>query len=444
LTNVRILLIDDEEGFRTLAVEALQMAGHDVHSSATGDEACARLERETFDMLVTDLRMPGRSGIDVLRCASARMPDCVLIVLTAYGSLETAVEALRIGAHDYLLKPLRLDALVRKVEMFAKHRATVAENRFLRGALESETPSTGLVGTSDEIASVHRLIAKVAPEDSTVLITGETGTGKELVARAIHRASPRAELPFVAINCGSIPETLLESQLFGHVRGAFTGADRERQGLIEVAAGGTILLDEIGEMPLSLQPKLLRALETREILRVGSTSPIKFTARIIVATHRDLAKMIEAGQFRSDLYYRLNVFQIHTPPLRQRPQDVRDTAVHLLQRICRRMNRPVPTLEPDALRILEHYAWPGNVRELANVLERAAIMAETSRIGVSEIPGLVSTPSLTVADDLRVATRQLESAHITRVIQKYAGDKRAAAEALGISLSSLYRKLEEA
>ncbi len=440
---MRILLIDDEEGFRTLAAEALQMAGHDVHTCATGDDACARLENEAFDLLVTDLRMPGKGGIDVLRTAATRMPDCILIVLTAYASLETAVEALRIGAHDYLLKPVRLDALVRKVELFARHRATLAENRFLRSALEVEAPSTGLVGTSEAIAKVHRLITKVAPEDSTVLITGETGTGKELVARAIHRASPRSELPFVAINCGSIPEALLESQLFGHVRGAFTGADRDKQGLIEVAGGGTILLDEIGEMPLSLQPKLLRALETREILRVGSTAPIKFMARILAATHRDLVKMLEAGEFRSDLYYRLNVFEIHTAPLRERPQDIRDTAIHLLQRICKRMNRPVPILNPEALQILEQYAWPGNVRELSNILERAAIMAENSRIGVTEIPGLVATPALAVADDLRIATRQLELAHIRRVIEKYAGDKRAAAEALGISLSSLYRKLEE-
>lgn len=440
---MRILLVDDEDEFRKLAAEALQMAGHDAQSSATGDEACARLEREAFDLVMTDLRMPGRGGIDVLKAAAARMPECILIVLTAYASLETALEALRIGAHDYILKPVRLDALVRKVELFAKHRATLAENRFLRGALEGETPSTGLVGTSEAIARVHRLIAKVAPEDSTVLITGETGTGKELVARAIHRAGPRADLPFVAINCGSIPESLLESQLFGHVRGAFTGADRDKQGLVEVAGGGTILLDEIGELPLALQPKLLRALESREILRVGSTSPIKFAARIIAATHRDLPRMMESGEFRSDLFYRLNVFEIHIDPLRERPQDVRDTAMHLLQRICRRMNRPVPILEPEALRILEQYPWPGNVRELANVLERAAIMAEGSRIGVSEVPGLVTSPDLVVEDDLRIAIGKLELAHLRRVVQKHGGDKRAAAEALGISLSSLYRKLEE-
>jgi two-component system, NtrC family, response regulator AtoC len=440
---MRILFIDDEEGFRALAVEALSMAGHDVESCATGDEACAKLERETFDLLVTDLRMPGRNGIDVLRTAAARMPDCVLIVLTAYASLETAVEALRIGAHDYLIKPLRLDALVRKIDVFARHRATLAENRFLRGAMEVDAPSTGLAGTSEAMARVHRLIAKVAPEDSTVLITGETGTGKELVAKAVHRASPRSGAPFVAINCGSIPETLLESQLFGHVRGAFTGADRDKQGLMEVAGGGTILLDEIGEMPLSLQPKLLRALETREILRVGSTTPIKLGARIIAATHRDLRRMIEAGQFRSDLYYRLNVFEIHTPPLRERPQDIRETAIHLLQRICRRMNRPVPVLDPEALRILEEYRWPGNVRELSNVLERAAIMSDNSRIGVAEIPGLVDVSNPGIKDDLRIAIQQLEQAHIRRVIQKHAGDKRAAADALGISLSSLYRKLED-
>lgn len=440
---MRILIVDDEDDFRRSAVEALSLSGHEVQSCGTGEEGRSRLRQDSFDLVLTDLRLPGQSGIELLREAASRSPDCIMIVVTAYASLESAVEALRIGAHDYLFKPIRLDALLRKVEMFAQHRAALAENRFLRGVMELDMPPTGLVGTSEAIAQLHVLIAKVAPTDSTVLITGETGTGKELVARAIHRASPRRDHPFVAINCGSIPETLLESQLFGHVRGAFTGADRDKQGLLEVAGAGTILLDEIGEMPPSLQPKLLRALETRDISRVGSTAPIKFSARVVSATHRDLAKMIETQQFRSDLYYRLNVFAIHIAPLRDRTQDVEETAKYLLQRICRRMNRPVPTVDPEAMSALERYRWPGNVRELANVLERAVIMAEGPRISLAELPGLASEAQPATSEDLKNALRQLELSHIRHVIEKHGGDKRRAADALGISLSSLYRKLEE-
>jgi len=440
---MRILIVDDEEDFRNSAAEALGLAGHDVCPCATGDEARSRIEKETFDCVLTDLRLPGTGGLDLLRLAASRMPDCILIVMTAYASLESAVEALRIGAHDYLPKPVRLEALRRKVDFFDRHRAALAENRFLRGALEVDIPPTGLVGSSEAITTIHRLIAKVAPTDSTVLITGETGTGKELVAHGIHRASPRGDLPFVAVNCGSIPETLLEGQLFGHVRGAYTGADRDKPGLFEVAGNGTVFLDEIGEMPLALQPKLLRALETREILRVGSTAPLRFTARVVAATHRDLGKMIEAGQFRADLYYRLNVFEIPIPPLRERRQDIRGIAAHLLERICRRVNRPVPALQPEALQALESYRWPGNVRELANILERAVIMAEGPRIGLGEIPGLAPPAEGAPADDLRTALGHLETAHIRRVIAKYAGDKKRAAEALGIGLSSLYRKLGE-
>jgi DNA-binding NtrC family response regulator len=440
---MRILLVDDEEGFRQPAAEALEAAGHEVRQCARGDEAFELLAKETFDCLLTDLRLPGRDGIELLREAASRLPDCFLIILTAFASLESAVEALRIGAHDYMFKPVRLDALRRKLDLLAKHRATLAENRFLRNALEVDVPATGLVGSGEAIAEVHRLIAKVASADSTVLVTGETGTGKELVARAIHRASPRRDEPFLAINCGSIPEALLESQLFGHVRGAFTGADRDKQGLFEVAGAGTILLDEIGELPPALQPKLLRALETREVLRVGSTAPAKFSARVLAATHRNLPAMIESGQFRADLFYRLNVFEIRLPPLRERPHDIRETAMHLLERICRRVNRPVPAIEPEALRALEQYRWPGNVRELANVLERAVIMSEGPRIGLSEIPGVVTRGQEDVEDDLRLALRHLELAHIRRVVERYGGDKRRAAEALGIGLSSLYRKLGE-
>ncbi len=439
----RILLADDEVDFRISLAEALAGGGYDIQQCSNGDEALALLQKQTFDVVLTDLRMPGADGLEVLRQAAARMPDCILIVVTAYGSMDAAIEALRIGAHDFILKPLRLEALLRKLEMFVKHQSALAENRFLRRTIEADMPATGLVGRSEAIAEVNRLITRVASTESTVLILGETGTGKEIVARAIHRGSPRSEQPFVAINCGSIPEHLLESELFGHMRGSFTGADRDKRGLFEVAGRGTILLDEIGEMPLNIQPKILRALETREILRVGSTTAIRIAARIVAATHRDLTKMTEEAKFRSDLYYRLNVLEIRMPALREIPQDVQAISQHLLERLCRQMNRDVPVLEPEALLALEQYRWPGNVRELANVLERALILTDGPRLGLSDLSAVLRTTDLHTADDLRVARHAFERLHVMRVIAKYGDDKQKAADALGIDLSSLYRKMQE-
>jgi DNA-binding NtrC family response regulator len=438
----RILIADDESDFRISVSEALRGVGHEVEESSTVDEASERLQKSTFDVVVSDLRMPGRSGIELLRDAAVRMPDAILIVLTAYGSLETAIEALRLGAHDYMLKPVRLEVLLHKIGLFMEHQAALAENRFLRRAIETAVSPTGLVGKSESIAQVRHLIAKVAPTESTVLITGETGTGKEVVARSIHQASARKDRPFVAINCGSIPETLLESELFGHVRGSFTGADKDKRGLFEVAGSGTIFLDEIGEMPINLQPKVLRALENREILRVGATGPIKISARIVAATHRALLEMVDMGRFRPDLYYRLNVIEIPIPPLRKRPEDIGVLAQHLLLRHARGMNRAVPTLEHEALMALEQYRWPGNVRELSNVLERALILNDGTRIGMADLPGFLSGNLVSTEDDLKNARRLFERAHILRVIEKCSGDKRRAAAALGIDLSSLYRKLE--
>ncbi len=439
----RILVVDDERDLRLSVAEVLRDHGLDVVECGTAKEAMDRLTAETFDAVLTDLRMPGASGLELLKLAAARMPDCILIVLTAYGSMESVIEALRLGAHDFLLKPVELEGLVRKVDLLLKHQATLAENRVLRGALERVIPSTGLVGRSRALLGVQALVARAGPTDSTILITGETGTGKELVARAIHQSGPRRDAPFVAINCGSIPEMLLESELFGHVRGAFTGAERDKRGLFEVAGAGTIFLDEIGEMPLSVQPKLLRALESREILRVGSTTPLKFAARIVAATHRDLAKRVAQAGFRADLYYRINVVEIAIPPLRDHAEDIQPIATHLVERLCGRMNRPVAVLEAEALRALEQYRWPGNVRELANVLERALILTDQARIGLEDLPGLLTAGPICTDDDLKRARQSFERGHMLRVIEKCDGDKRRAAEAMGIDLSSLYRKLEE-
>lgn len=439
----RVLIVDDERDFRNSLSEALTSAGHEVTECNDAAEAVSRVQALPFDVVITDLRMPGQGGLDLLKAAAGRLPDAILLVMTAYGSMETAIEALRIGAHDYLLKPFRLEALVKKVELLVRHQAALAENRFLRATLENHHPASGLVGKSSAIERIHELIGKVAPTESTVMILGETGTGKELVARAIHAASPRRQGPFVAINCGGIPDSLLESELFGHVRGSFTGADRDKRGLFEVAENGSILLDEVGEMPLALQSKILRALENREILRVGATGPIRINARIIAATHRNLQEMLEEGSFRSDLYYRLNVFEVSIPALRDRSEDILPIAACLLEKYCRRMNRPIPALEPSAVRAMEHYRWPGNVRELANVLERALILSDGPRITLSDLPGLGMPTSPACRDELKVERLAFERSHIRRVLGKFNGDKSRAAEALGIDLSSLYRKLQE-
>jgi len=439
----RILIVDDESDFRSAVADVLREASHDVHECASADEGIDVVQGRSFDVVITDLCMPGRNGNELLREAALRLPETILIVMTAYGSLDTAIDALRVGAHDYLLKPVNLEGLVRKVDLLLRHQAAIAENHFLRTQLEIDLPTSGLVGSSPGITQVHRLIAKVAPTESTVLIRGETGTGKELVARAIHQNSVRHEKPFVAINCGSIPETLLESELFGHVKGAFTGADRDKTGLFEVARDGTIFLDEIGEMPTATQPKILRALESREILRIGSTAPIRIAARIIAATHRDLPAMIAAGSFRQDLFYRLNVFEIVIPPLRDRVQDIALLAAHFLAKLGRSLNRPVPSMASDALRALESYRWPGNIRELANVLERAMILSEGPLITLHDLSGVVVAEADAAPDDLKAARRAFERNHIQRVITRFDGDKRRAAEALGIDLSSLYRKLDD-
>jgi two-component system response regulator HydG len=381
--------------------------------------------------------------MDLLREAREKWPEAILIVLTAYGSMESAIEALRLGAHDYMLKPLRFEALRHKIDLLLGHRETAAENRLLRGAIATGISPNGLAGKSAALMETQRLIARVAPTDSTVLILGETGTGKELVARAIHKQSPRRDRPFVTVNCGAIAETLLENELFGHVRGAFTGADRDKRGLFEVAGSGTIFLDEIGELPLSLQPKILRVLENREILRVGSTAPIKISARITAATHRNLKQRAEEGAFRADLYYRLCVFEITIEPLRVRREDIGPIAQTLLERFAQAMNRPVPALGEGVLATLQQYHWPGNVRELANVLERAMILTEGPALELHDFPSFLNSSARQGEDDLKSARLTFERAHIRRVIEKCGGDKRRAAELLGIDLSSLYRKLED-
>jgi DNA-binding NtrC family response regulator len=441
-----ILVADDETGVRESLAEVLRDAGYVVETAVDGSSALAALDRQDFAVVITDLRMPGADGLAVLEKLREVAPQTVPLVMTAHGSVETAVEALRAGAADYILKPVVFDDVLAKIARVLDHRQLAWQTQMLRREVERNLDFDLLIGKSARMHEVFHLIQKVAPTQTTVLITGDSGTGKEVVARAIHHASRVADKVFLPVNCAAIPENLLESQLFGHVRGAFTGAITAQEGLFTRARGGTIFLDEIGDMPTGLQSKLLRAIEAKEILPVGSTHPVTIEVRIITATNRDLASMVEAGTFREDLYYRLNVVQIHLPPLRERREDIPGLVEFLVHRHNREMKHRYRGVDNATLKILLSRPWKGNVRELDNVIEHAMILGTGEWITVADLPrGLredeASLP--VVADDLRDALRSYEKIHIETVLRRLDNDKRRAADALGLSLSSLYRKMNE-
>jgi DNA-binding NtrC family response regulator len=441
----RVLLIDEDKVFRQSLADSLRRADCDVRECASSEGALGRLKEAPFDAVVLDPCVPGDVRADLLRETRTRCPQSVVIILTSQGSIDDAVAALRSGAQDYVVKPVPPDALGRRLDELLRAREAAGGARSPAAPAPLPAPATfaGLVGASPAMSDLHKVILKVARADSTVLVTGETGTGKELIARAIHENGPRRDRPFVALNCSAIPEALLESQLFGHVRGAFTGADRDRRGFFDTAADGTIFLDEIGEMPLALQPKILRALDAREFLPLGSTVPLRADARVVVATNRDLKAMVGSGHFRQDLYYRLSTFEIPVPPLRARAEDIEGIARYLMGGIARSMNRVAPALSPQALSTLESHAWPGNVRELANVLERAMILQEGPTIEACDLPGLPPAMVLPPQAPLRAARKAFERLYSSRVVEACGGDKVRAAKLLGVGLASLYRKLSD-
>jgi two-component system response regulator PilR (NtrC family) len=441
-----ILVADDEPGVRESLAEILRDAGYSVHTAADGTAALAALDQQEFSVVVTDLRMPGADGLAVLRRAHEVSPQAVVLVMTAHGSVETAVEALRAGAADYLLKPVVFEDLLTKVERAIEHRQMAWQAQILRRQIDAHYDVEGLVGTSAAMREVHALIKKVAPTQSTVLITGESGTGKEVVARAIHALSAVAGRIFLPVNCAAIPENLLESQLFGHVRGAFTGAVTSQEGLFSRAKGGTIFLDEIGDMPLGLQSKLLRAIEAKEILPVGATQPITVDVRLVAASNRELERMANEGQFREDLYYRLNVINVALPPLRERREDIPALVEYLVRRHNRDMKRAYRGADHATMKILMSQQWKGNVRELDNVIEHAMILGDGVWIQAADLPRALreredALPP--VGDNLRDALQAYERMHIEGVLRRCENDKREAAQLLGLSLSSLYRKLNE-
>ncbi len=444
----RVLVVDDEEVIASTLQEFLAGEGFEV--AVAGDAVRALRLVETFepDIALCDVQLPGLDGLGLLDRLLRVRPDTLVLMITAYATVESAVAAFRRGAHDYLMKPVIFEELLAKLDRLVRFRTLLAENRTLRRELHAPVDLGALVGSSPAMAAVKGLIRKVGPTRSNVLITGESGTGKELVARALHAMGADPDAPFLAVNCAAIPNDLLENQLFGHVRGAFTGADRDRVGLFAAAGRGTVFLDEIGELPTATQAKLLRAIETKEVLPVGATRPVAIGARVLAATNKDLAAEVAAGQFRPDLYYRLNVVAIPMPPLRDRREDIPELVPVLLARHATRLGRPVAHVDNATVRRLSAAAWRGNVRELDNALERAVILADGQNLTPADFPAdlMGEAPGdepADTSDDLRSALDRFERAHIRRVLDRAGGDKREAARRLGLGLSSLYRKLDE-
>jgi DNA-binding NtrC family response regulator len=441
-----ILVADDEPLARQSIAETLQEAGYQVYEAADGTTVLQLLDEVEVDLVLCDLKMPGADGLEVLKKVREAYPQTMVMLMTAYASVETVVEALRLGAQDYLLKPLLLDDVLHKVRRLLEHRQQAWELQLLRRELTRHLDFQSLVGRSPAMQELYTLIKKVAPTNATVLITGESGVGKEVVARLIHSLSGQKDRVFLPVNCGAIPETLLESQLFGYVKGVFTGAVGNQEGLFQRARGGTIFLDEIGELPLTLQPKLLRAIEEKEILPVGSTAPVKIEVRFLAATNRSLEREVEAGRFREDLYYRLNVIELRIPPLRERREDIPLLVEYLVRRHNQELKKAYKGVDNATMKLLMSMPWKGNVRELDNVLERAMILGNGEWITPADLPrGDVqaqATPHSS-SDNLKEALHAYERSHIEHVLKRLDGDKKKAAEVLGVSLSSLYRKLEE-
>jgi DNA-binding NtrC family response regulator len=445
----KVLVVDDERGILDTVEILLRGEEFEPVIVQSGREAVARIADVDPDIVLTDIRMPGVTGLDVLQAVRAYDPEVPVILMTAQASLQSAMQAVNEGAFYYLQKPFSNAELVALCRRAAETRQLSSENRALKREIRRRDHSTATrpVGRNRAFRDVVALAETVAPTDSTVLITGESGTGKEILARYIHELSDRESGPFISINCGALPENLLESELFGHVKGSFTGAVRDKQGLLVAAERGTFLLDEVGEMSPALQVKLLRALQEREIVPVGATDPIRIDARIMAATNRDLEQEIRRGAFRSDLYYRLNVISLHLPPLRERPEDVRLLAEYFLQqRDEQTAGNNVPlTLSDNALSALQAYDWPGNVRELENALERAAILTHNRVVEVETLPARITTPAPAPLVSERPASNPtlelIERAYILWVLQAEGGNKARTAEVLGIDPSTLYRKL---
>ncbi len=441
----RILVVDDERAQRELVAGFLAKHGFDVIQAASGQAALARFKQEPFDLVLTDQKMPDRSGLEVLEGARAITPETAVIIMTAYGTIETAVGAMKAGAADYLTKPLNLDELLHRIHRVRERQHLLSENRELREALAERHRVEGIIGESGAMQEALSLVRRVAPSDATVLIRGESGTGKELIANAIHYASPRAGGPLVKVNCAALSESLLDAELFGHEKGAFTGAIATRKGRFELADGGSLFLDEIGDLPAHMQVKLLRVLQEREFERVGSSRPITVNVRLLAATHRDLEDLVRDGRFREDLYYRVNVVTVTLPPLRERRDDLPLLIDHFVRTFATKNSKPIEGLTREARETLLRYDYPGNVRELENLIERAVVLTRDEVIGIADLPLTLHDPAPEPAagPGLEAAVEGLERRMIREALARAGGVQTRAADLLGISERVLRYKLKK-
>ncbi|MCB9543483.1 MAG: sigma-54-dependent Fis family transcriptional regulator [Myxococcales bacterium] len=446
--NGRILVVDDDRAMCDMIAADLKSRDFVAVTRQTGSDAWQALQTEDFDVVVTDLSLGGMSGIELCERIVANRDDLPVVLITAFGSMDTAIEAIRAGAYDYITKPFEPDQLALTIERAVRHRRLTDEVIRLRRVVRETEHFGPMVGRSRAMRQVYDLVERLAHTTATVLVTGESGTGKELIAKALHDMSARRDGQFVAINCAAMPENLLESELFGHARGAFTGARDDRDGLFIRADGGTLFLDEIGEMPAGMQAKLLRALQEQKVRPVGGDKEVKFDARLVCATNRDLESEVSAGRFREDLYYRINVVQIELPPLRSRGSDILLLAQHFLETYAARYNAPVRGIGREAAEKLTTWHWPGNVRELQNCIERAVALARFDHIGVDDLPARMREVRQSTGvfdaespDDL-IPIAELERRYILRALEVIGGNKTATADALGIDRKTLYRKLE--
>ncbi|RJP68916.1 MAG: sigma-54-dependent Fis family transcriptional regulator [Ignavibacteriales bacterium] len=443
--SAKVLIVDDEKVIRDSLEVLLKDEGYKAETAPDGEEALAKIKAENYDIIITDIKMPKIDGIELMQQAKNLSPDSFFIIMTAYASVNTAIEALRQGAYDYLIKPVEFDDVILRLKRLISYKRLISENVSLRQRLSSEAGFQNIIGKSEPMKKVFDLITRVASTNSNVLIVGKSGTGKELVAKAIHYNGGRKEQIFLPVNCGAISENLIESELFGHKKGSFTGATEDKMGLFKVADGGTIFLDEIGDLPLNLQVKLLRVLEDKQFIPVGATRPVITDVRIIAATNQNLFEKVKTNEFREDLYYRLNVVEIKLPTLNERREDIPLLVNHFIEKFRTEMGRKIIGVDNDTMRLLISHDWRGGVRELENIIERAIIFARDEIITVNDLSDYIKGNNFSDAfpDSLKDAMRIFEREHIIKTIKKYEYDKEEAAKALQIGLSSLYRKMEE-
>ena len=437
--TLKIMVVDDELIVRESLFHWFKRSGHAVEAVSSGFEALERIEKTPFEVLFVDIKMPGMSGLEVLKKVKEDYPDTLVVIITAYGSIESAVEAMKLGASDYLLKPFKPDQLTLVLEKIVNQIRLTSKYRYVKGLLEEITRFDNIVGQTQPMQHIFKLIPEVAQSDSSVLVTGETGTGKELVAKAIHAKSLRSKGPFIAINCGALPDTLLESELFGHQKGAFTGADHARKGFLEVVSGGTLFLDEIGEISPKMQVDLLRVLEEKKITRIGERDPIDVDFRLIASTRRDLAKEAAEGNFREDLFYRINVITVQIPPLRKRKDDIPLLVKHFLNKYSHETTKEVDHVTPEALSFLKTYQWPGNVRELENAIERAVVLSKARTLGIDDFSFICPSPA---TPKEKQTLKEMEKAYIQQTLEEQNWNVTRSAEVLGVNRVSLHKMIK--